>query len=234
MYRTDMEFTGERVVPEKTPQTIYHEHIYRYIFAAGLARGKMVLDVACGTGYGLAYMVGEGAERGVGVDLSPEAVSYAQERFTSNGRTCFICADAVRMPFFDSSFDVVVSFETIEHIRKYARFLAECRRVLKEGGLFVCSTPNRRVFSPDLPRPINPFHVREFWADEFHRLLCRYFADVKLYGQCDVRLADNRVDRSDYSVHDFVEDGSRCPGYIIAVARKGTKSRSKCRFPESQ
>jgi ubiquinone/menaquinone biosynthesis C-methylase UbiE len=234
MYRTSMEFTGERVVPEKTPQTIYDEHIYRYIFAASLARGKTVLDVASGTGYGLAYMVGEGAAWGVGVDLCPEAINYAQERFTSNGRACFICADALRMPFSDSSFDVVVSFETIEHIRKYARFLAECRRVLKESGLFVCSTPNRRVFSPNLPRPINPFHVKEFWADEFYRLLSRYFADVRFYGQCDVRLADNWVDRSDYSVHQFVDDGSRCSGYIIAVARKGTKSRRKCHFPESQ
>jgi cyclopropane fatty-acyl-phospholipid synthase-like methyltransferase len=234
MYRTDMEFTGERVVPDKTPQTVYDEHIYRYIFAAGLTQQKAVLDVACGTGYGLSYMAEKRAGRAVGVDLSWEAVSYARERFGGNGRINFICADGTRMPFADGSFDVIVSFETIEHIKKYGKFLAECRRVLKQGGLLVCSTPNRRIFSPHLEKPINTFHVKEFWPDEFHRLLSRYFTEVTFYGQCDVRLADNSVDRSDYSVHGFIDDECTSSGYIIAVARKRVKRRKTCQSLRSQ
>ena len=224
MYRTDMEFTGERVVPGKTPQTIYDEHIYRYIFAAGLTENKSVLDVACGTGYGVGYMVERGAGKAVGADISPEAANYASERYGGE-RTSFVCANGLRLPFAENVFDIVVSFETIEHIRQYGKFLAECRRVLKDGGSLICSTPNRRIFSPNLERPINTFHVKEFWPDEFHRLLRRYFADVAFYGQCDVKLADNSVDRSNYNVHSFNDDDVVSSAYIIAVARKGSKSR---------
>jgi ubiquinone/menaquinone biosynthesis C-methylase UbiE len=226
MYLTDMEFTGERVVPGKTPQTIYDEHIYRYIFAAGLTKNKFVLDVACGTGYGAGYMAENGAGQVVGADISMAAVDYSRERFSKDNQASFICADAIRLPFADNAFDFVVSFETIEHIRQYRKFLAECRRVLKEDGSLICSTPNRRIFSPNLAKPINTFHVKEFWPEEFHRLLRRYFADISLYGQCDVKLADNSVDRTNYNVHDFNDDELISSAYIIAVARKQTKSRS--------
>jgi ubiquinone/menaquinone biosynthesis C-methylase UbiE len=221
-----MEFTGERVVPGKTPQTIYDEHIYRYIFAASLAENKLVLDVACGTGYGVGYMTEKGAGEVVGVDISMLAVDYAQERLGRNNKASFVCADAIRLPFVDNAFDIVVSFETIEHIRQCRKFLAECRRVLKENGLLICSTPNRRIFSPNLAKPINTFHVKEFWPEEFYRLLRRYFADITLYGQCDVKLADNSVDRTNYHVHDFNDNELISSAYIIAVARKQTKSRS--------
>ena len=221
-----MEFTGERVVPGKTPQTIYDEHIYRYIFAAGLTEDKVVLDVACGTGYGVGYMTEKGAWEVIGVDVSMAAVDYARERFGKNNKASFVCADAIRLPFADNTFDVVVSFETIEHIRQYRKFLAECRRVLKEDGLLVCSTPNRRIFSPNLAKPLNTFHIREFWPEEFNRLLRRYFARITLYGQCDVKLEDNSVDRTNYYVHDFNDDEIASSAYIVAVARKLTKSRS--------
>jgi ubiquinone/menaquinone biosynthesis C-methylase UbiE len=226
MCRTDMEFTGERVVPGKTPQTIYDEHIYRYIFAASLAENKVVLDVACGTGYGAGFMADNGSSKVVGVDISMEAVDYARERFGKNNKANFICTDAIRLPFVDDAFDTVVSFETIEHIRQYGRFLAECRRVLKEDGQLICSTPNRRIFSPKVAKPVNTFHVKEFWPEEFYRLLLRYFADITLYGQCDVKLADNSVDRTNYSVHDFNNNEFVSSAYMIAVATKRTKSRS--------
>lgn len=220
MYRAEMEFTGERVVPGKTPQAIYDEHIYRYIFAAGLTRDKSVLDVACGTGYGAGYMAEKGAGEVVGVDISILAANYARERFGKDNQASFICADAIRLPFADSVFDVVVSFETIEHIRQYRKFLEECRRVLKKGGWLICSTPNRRIFSPNLAKPINTFHVKEFWPEEFYSLLRRYFADITLYGQCDVRLEDNSVDRTNYYVHDFNDNELISSAYIVAVARK--------------
>jgi len=218
-----MEFTGERVVPGKTPQTIYDEHIYRYIFAASLAENKVVLDVACGTGYGAGFMA-EKASKVVGADISLEAVDYAAERFCKDNKAGFICADAIRLPFVDNAFDIVVSFETIEHIRQCRKFLAECRRVLKANGLLICSTPNRRIFSPKLAKPINTFHVKEFWPEEFYRLLSRYFVNITLYGQCDVKLSDNSVDRTNYSVHEFNDNDVVSSAYMIAVARKPDKS----------
>ncbi len=224
MCRTDMEFTGERVVPGKTPQTIYDEHIYRYIFAAGLAENKVILDVACGTGYGTRYLAEKGPGKVVGVDISAEAVDYARERFGKDKKASFVCANATRLPFGDHAFDLIVSFETIEHIRQYRKFLAECRRVLRENGLLICSTPNRRIFSPKLAKPINTFHVKEFWPEEFYNLLRRYFTDITFYGQCDVKLSDNSVDRTNYNVHDFNDNELVSSAYIIAMARKPNKS----------
>jgi len=81
----------------------------------------------------------------------------------------------------------VVSFETLEHLAQPASFLAECRRVLKDDGLFLCSTPNKAVTSPYTRRPLNPFHLREFRLEEFHRLLSRFFPYVSLYGQNFIR-----------------------------------------------
>jgi len=214
-----MEFTGERVVPGKTPRDIYLEHINRYVFATSWVQNKSVLDVACGTGYGVHYLVKKGARRAVGVDISIEAMNYAQDRFGEDRRVSFICADGTKLPCVDNFFDVVISFETIEHIRQYRRFLLECRRVLKENGLFICSTPNRRVFSPHIGKPLNPFHVKEFWPEEFYRLLCRYFVDVTLYGQRDVNLVENSVDQN-YEVYSFKDNELVQSAYIIAVARK--------------
>lgn len=219
MYRSDIEFTGERVVPGKTPEEVYREHIDRYVFAATLVAGKVVLDVACGTGYGVGHVAEHGAAAAVGVDLSMETVGYARERFGQDRRTSFICADGIRLPFADGCFDAVVSFETIEHIRLYEEFLIECARVLKRDGVLICSTPNKRVFSPDATIPPNPFHVYEFLPDEFLRVLRGSFGEVVLYGQCDVTLSDNTVER-DRGVHGFVDDDAVTSGYMVAVARK--------------
>ena len=224
MDKGDMEFTGERVVPGRTPPEIYKEHIDRYVFAARMTVDRDVLDVACGTGYGVGYMVDGGAGRVTGADVSMKAVNYGRSWFGDSGRANFVCADGIRLPFADRSFDVVVSFETLEHIRAYRKFMAECKRVLKDGGMLICSTPNRRIFSPDVARPPNPFHVKEFWPEEYYGLLRRFYDDIDLYGQCDVNLSDNYVERHN-GVHEFRDDEHVSSGYIIAVARKRVKGR---------
>lgn len=228
-----MEFTGERVVPGKTPSDIYKEHIDRYIFASKLIKSKDILDVACGTGYGIEYMMGEGAKCAIGADISMESVKYAQCKFGRDEAISFVRANGIRLPFAEDSFDVVVSFETIEHVRQYRKFLIECRSVLKDNGLFICSTPNRRIFSPNCTKPPNPFHVKEFWPEEFYSLLNRYFVDITLYGQCDVNLKDKSVERN-CGVHKFKDSEHISSAYIIAVAKKETKSNTLCQYPKSQ
>jgi len=228
MAKSELEFTGERVVPGKTPDTIYKEHMDRYVFAGGLTAGRDVLDVACGTGYGSGYMAETGARSVTGVDVSMLAVRYARDWYGDHGGTGFVCADGCGLPFADGSFDAVVSFETLEHIRPYRKFLLDCRRVLREHGCLIVSTPNRRIFSPEAARPPNPFHVREFWAEEFRRLIGGLFADVTLFGQCDVNLSDNAVDR-EHGVGEFRDNESVSSAYMIAVARKRANCRRRAR-----
>ncbi len=163
-----MGFEEERLVPERAVEASLQEHLARYRFARERARGR-VLDVACGTGYGTALL------GGVGVDLSLEALRYARRHPAR-----YVAADAARLPF-PRVFDTVVSFETIEHVADPARFVAECARVLKPDGTFIVSTPNRELWSPRSPKPLQRYHVREFNRKEFLEILKPF--EVQLFGQ---------------------------------------------------
>lgn len=96
----------------------------------------------------------------------------------------FHVGDAINLNFFkDGQFDVIISFEVIEHIPNYFQYLNEARRLLKDNGVLIISTPNKKYHSPDSEKPTNPFHVTEFWLEDLKELLRKYFRDVKLYGQ---------------------------------------------------
>jgi SAM-dependent methyltransferase len=165
-----LQYSGEFVVPGNTPDHTYQEHLARYRFASTHVAGRCVLDIACGTGYGVAVLLHGGARSVVGVDRSPDALRFAAMHFGAPG-AMFVRADIRAVPFPSGSFDVVTSFETIEHIDEHARFLAECRRLLRPGGLLICSSPNKRVYSLGRRVPFNPFHVREFTTADFRAML---------------------------------------------------------------
>jgi len=190
----DIEFTGERVVPGKTPYVTYQEHINRYVFALKFVKNKIILDVACGTGYGTDFLVKNGAKKAIGLDISTDAINYAKNVYKKQNLS-FIQGNSINLPFHDKSFDVIISFETIEHIKEHDKFLNECWRVLRNGGLFICSTPNKRVSSPYTKKPSNPFHVKEFYIDEFSNLLDKYFVENRLYSQNNVNLIKKRIFR---------------------------------------
>ena len=157
-------------------------HIARYAFAAKFVKGKTVLDIACGSGYGSNYLLGRGAKSVVGGDISASAIECAQ-RFYSRQGVKFVHLDATqRLPFADNSFEVIVSMETIEHLKQYERFLTECKRVLKENGDFICSTPNKGHGIPEIEK-FSAYHDHEFYVEEFQELLSRFFGEVQLYGQ---------------------------------------------------
>src|SRR5437667_10028853 len=113
-----LEDTGERMIPESTPAAPFWEHIYRYRFATRFVRGRRVLDIACGEGYGAAALARAGAARVIGIDLSEEACEHARQKYGVDARS----GDAHRIPLPDRSVDVIVSFETIEHLNTPAAF----------------------------------------------------------------------------------------------------------------
>lgn len=171
----DLEPTGERLLPDHYHgQLVHAEHLARYRLAAQLASGKRVLDVACGEGYGSAMLRNGGAAAITGVDLDAATVAHVRERHSIDARQ----ADIRELPFADDSFDLVVSFETIEHVDEPERALDELARVRAAGGLLVISTPIAGQYQVQ-----NEFHVREFGHDEFVGLLRERFASVQLLFQ---------------------------------------------------
>ncbi len=175
----------ERVSPHAgmSDETLEH-HIKRYEFALPYVTGKTVLSVACGNGYGEAMFAEAGAAHVYGYDVSQEAVDFARANYQADNLE-FAVGDATKLPLADGSVDVVVSFETIEHIEDDRAYLRELRRILKPDGIALISTPNRAKSLRNYfaSKPPNPYHVREYLKDELERLLGDYFSEVTFYGQ---------------------------------------------------
>lgn len=178
-----LSFTGERYLPfgENAEGSIHNEHLHRYAFAREFVRGLEVLDVACGEGYGTAFLAQE-ATRVVGVDVDAATVTHAAHVYQALPNASFVHGDCADLPLPDKAFDVVVSFETIEHHDKHEEMIAELRRVLRPGGLLIISSPNRRVYSDETGYQ-NPFHVKELYGDEFKALLARHFQFGRILNQ---------------------------------------------------
>jgi glycosyltransferase involved in cell wall biosynthesis/ubiquinone/menaquinone biosynthesis C-methylase UbiE len=174
-----LSFTGERLTSAVSGQ-IEIEHLHRYLMARELCCGKDVLDVACGEGYGAA-MLAQVARSVTGVDIDFGAIAHASRAY-SRGHLRFAVGNARSLPLADACIDIVVSFETLEHLSEQEEFLAEVRRVMRPGGLLVISTPDRDLYSGAGERA-NPFHERELSREEFVKLLAREFKHVAFYGQ---------------------------------------------------
>jgi ubiquinone/menaquinone biosynthesis C-methylase UbiE len=141
------------------------EHRARYHFGAQVVAGKEVLDASCGVGYGIEIMARAGAKAVTGVDISAETIAVAKERFGRHA-AALVEADLRELPFVDDSFDVVVSFETIEHVEEPEKALAELHRVLRPDGVLVISSPN-----PDGYVGNNEHHIHEFRPAELREVV---------------------------------------------------------------
>lgn len=168
----------ERIIPDDTESGVVALHEARYRFALPSVESLEVLDAACGVGYGAA-LLGTAAARVVGVDRSAEAVTYARRRYGAPN-VSFHEMDVMALDLPDASFDVVCSFETIEHLPDPAGFLAELARVLRPGGQLFASTPHVEATTRS---PANPFHAVELSRTDFEHLLSAQFVDIRLHGQ---------------------------------------------------
>ncbi len=167
----------ERLANDPTSE-LWGEHRSRYRFAAQFAAGQRILDVASGAGFGL-QMLRRAQSRPIGLDYDAAALHEIRS-LEVNAR--LVRADATCLPLASATIDLVVSFETLEHVSDARAMVLEIRRVLKRGGRLVLSTPNR-AFGPPERHTSNPFHITEFTADELYELLGEAFQDVQLYGQ---------------------------------------------------
>jgi SAM-dependent methyltransferase len=169
-----MSVIPERLVPGTLEwEMFHHEHEQRYRCFADRGAGLDVLDAACGVGYGSKILADSGARSVTAIDVDPEAVAYAQDHFGGPNLT-FLQASAEELTALDRQFDLVVSFETIEHLSDPAEFIREVRGVLRPGGRFICSTPNRDFAGKDSGQP-NPFHLSEMTFAEFTEVFEEHF-----------------------------------------------------------
>jgi glycosyltransferase involved in cell wall biosynthesis/SAM-dependent methyltransferase len=180
--REDLVFDGERFIPGAGVGIAY-EHWSRYALASQLVEGRDVLDVGCGEGYGSAFLA-ERARSVVAFDASGDAIAHARRKYGSSAQY----EQATVRSFFEAgpqaAFDVVVAFELIEHIpvEDQALLLDGIRRALRPGGVALISTPDKLLYS-DARLAKNPFHVREYYRDEFITELKKRFLEVRIYDQ---------------------------------------------------
>ena len=215
-------WTGERYVPELGGQ-IALEHLHRYAFACGLAVGQDVLDIACGEGYGSALLAAS-ARRVVGVDIAADAVQHAAARY-GRPNLRFLTGSCHQIPVDAASIDLVVSFETIEHVDRHDAMLGEIKRVLRPGGRLLISSPEKSQYS-DAVNQSNPFHVKELYNDEFRALLGAHFRHVAVGGQRIVFGSAILMDDPGGPVRGYHWDGvtqtggagMHQPRYLIALA----------------
>src|SRR6516162_4031681 len=148
-----LEWTGERYVTSVSGE-IEFEHTHRYLFAMPFAESATVLDIASGEGYGSA-LLGSVAHRVIGIDIDENSIAHARSKY-KNDNLSFLRGDCTRIPLSSDSVDLIVSFETLEHILDHLQFFNEISRVLRPDGVLVISTPDRVPYNDLMTAGPNP------------------------------------------------------------------------------
>ncbi len=215
-------------VPPATPaeHCLRLMHLRAYDEAVARAAGRDVLDVGCNTGYGTMRFEPV-AGRVVGVDVSPRAIEAALER-APDGRPEFILTTGFELPFAAGSFDLVTSFQVLEHVPDPHPFLRELARVVRPGGTVILATPNAATRLYPGMKPWNRFHVHEYLAAELGELMRSEFPAVTVLGmfgapelyETEIR----RVDTARQGIRHREEAAAR-----KAAAREAEAARARAR-----
>jgi|GEM_PF-2372410 len=160
----------ERLDPIEQHNKMILDHYVRYYLASQFVEGKRVLDIACGLGYGSKILVNHQAKHVTGCDISGEAISYANTHY-AHERITYQLKDIFSVNKDDiGTFDVVVSFETIEHVKEPEKAIHNLFNLLSDNGILVVSIPN------DIDLGVNnPYHLSKFTQDSFMEMLQRFF-----------------------------------------------------------
>lgn len=173
-----LEVTGERVIPGLTDMSLYIPHVKRYLFAKTFCDGKRVLDAGCGTGYG-SKLLSQVAASVHGVDVDERTLAFCARTYKADNLTW--AKGDVRNLEIEGGFDVVTSFEVIEHLERedIPSYLEGIRKALADDGVALISTPNRLVAQ----QWDNPHHHTEMTREEFVRTLSEFFDVESVVGQ---------------------------------------------------
>ncbi len=211
------EFTGERFLPGVAGEIAY-EHWHRYAFARRFVAAKRVLDAACGEGYGTTLLA-QSAASAIGIDIDAGIIAAARDAYSSVPNVRFDTASVTLLPVADRSIDVVVSFETIEHVSAHDQtlMLAEFARVLAPDGVLILSSPNKRRYS-DAREYANPFHRHELYRDDLASLLSKHFAALRWYRQSPALLSVLWSEEATGDVETIAGDGKAVSAMALPEA----------------
>ncbi len=180
-----MKETGERILPfhikSKEEFLSYLRHVFAYEYAEEkIPHNSKILEVGFGDGYGTEMLNNSSKiKKIIGIDIDSETVAHAK----SHHKKCdFREYDGVKIPFKDNTFDAVVSFQVIEHVKDVQNYLKEIKRVLKKGGRVFITTPNRNYRLGKNEKPWNPFHLREYDKNSLEKDILKVFSKVHIKG----------------------------------------------------
>lgn len=176
----DIKNTGERILPDVESPLMIARHFCAYEFTKSFVTSKAVLDIGCGEGYGIDFLA-ENAKEAVGLDYDDSVIIFATGKYRKKNLK-FTLMDVRNLKSINRKFDVICSFQNIEHISHPDELLADVVSLLEAGGVFVCSTCNKHDASPGRDKPFNKFHVKEYDHGEFKSLLSLHFDSVELFG----------------------------------------------------
>ena len=171
-----LELTGERTLPDVPEENYwFRRHLAVYEWIRARVGGLRVADLACGEGYGSDVLAGTAAEV-VGVDANPQAHEHARLRYVRPN----LRFERALVESFTAPCDAIVFLQTIEHIEDPAALL---EGFAAAAAVSYISTPNRLTLAPaGAEKSDNPWHLREYIADEYRALLAPRFGRVELYG----------------------------------------------------
>ncbi len=169
--------TGERTLPDVPEENYwFRRHLVVYRWIAERVRGLDVVDVASGEGYG-ADTLAEEARSVLGIEPNPDAHEHAVARYP---RVRFRRDIAET---FNEECDAVVFLQTIEHVEDPGAVLEHFRSQLRPHGTAYVSTPNLLTLAPKgAAKSGNPWHVKEYRAEEFRALCDAHFSSVEILG----------------------------------------------------
>ncbi|AXV40953.1 bifunctional 2-polyprenyl-6-hydroxyphenol methylase/3-demethylubiquinol 3-O-methyltransferase UbiG [Methanobacterium sp. BAmetb5] len=183
----------------------YLRHLSAYNFTERYVSNKKVLEIGCGNGYGT-YNIAEYAKNIKAIDMSPENIAYCKDQYPKENID-YIVANGKKLPFKENSFDLVISFQVIEHLntQDVNQYLKEVKRVLNKEGKFIVSTPNKKLRLLPFQKPWNPEHLIEYDRKGFKKLLSKYFDNIQVCGLCTsneiFQIEYNRVKQSFLNIY---------------------------------
>ncbi|MCX5694980.1 MAG: methyltransferase domain-containing protein [Candidatus Omnitrophica bacterium] len=177
---TQIDNTGERILLDKETPLMIARHFCAYRFVKDYVKNLRVLDIGCGEGYGT-YFLADFAKEAVGVDYDSKIIEYAKNKYKKVNLS-FYEFNAANLGNFVKDFDLFTCFQVIEHIPEEKEFLKNIAEAMPENGIFICSTPNKLDASPHSEKPLNKFHLKEYYFHEFKALLSGYFKTVDVFG----------------------------------------------------